>query len=111
MTTIKIEGWFSVDHIDLTDINGFSLLIGHKKSPLYRYGFELHLGAPGGKLLGIADLLPDPKKNKRMNFVSVNYSFAQSLTDGHFHDLYSIDRSKHEKENQEMKLDELKIHT
>jgi uncharacterized membrane-anchored protein len=78
---------------------------------LYGYVFELHLDAPDGKLLSTADLLPDPKNIMKMNFVSLNYSFSQPITDGHFHDLYIVDRPKDEKENQEMKLDALKIQT
>jgi hypothetical protein len=47
------------------------------KSPLYGYPFELRLDAPDGKLLGTVDALPDPKNNKKMNFVMLNYSFTQ----------------------------------
>ncbi len=111
MTTTKTEGWFSVDQIDLTGITGASLLIGYEKSPLYGYTFEIHLDAPDGKLLGTADLLPEPKNNKEMNFVTLNYSFSQPIADGRFHDVYIVDKPKDEKEKQEMKLGALKLHT
>jgi hypothetical protein len=110
MTTTKTEGWFSVDHIDLSGITGASLLIGYEKSPLYGYTFEIRLDAPDGKLLGTANVLPNPKANdKKMNFVTLNYNFTQEITDGQFHDLYIFARPKDEKEKEEMKLGGLRF--
>ncbi|MBS1916924.1 MAG: ThuA domain-containing protein [Bacteroidetes bacterium] len=112
MTTTKTEGWFSVDHIDLTGITGASLLIGYEKSPVYGYTFEIRLDAPDGKLLGTAEVLPNPKAiDKKMNFVTLNYTFSQAVTDGQFHDLYIFARPKDEKEKEEMKLGALKFET
>lgn len=97
--------------LDLTGITGASLLISYEKSPLYGYVFELRLDAPDGKLLGTVDALPDPKNNKKMNFVMLNYSFTQPITDDQFHDLYIFSRPKDEKEKEEMKLGALKLQT
>ena len=111
LTTTKTEGWFSIDHIDLTGINSAGLLIGYEKSPLFGYRFELRLDAPNGKLLGAEDLLPDPKADKKMNFKTLNYTFPKTVSDGKFHDLYIIAIPKDEKEKEEMKLGSLKFQT
>ncbi|MBS1666745.1 MAG: ThuA domain-containing protein [Bacteroidetes bacterium] len=107
--TVKGDGWFSLDHIDLSGINKAALIIGYEKSPVYGYVFELRLDAPDGQLLGTADLLPDPKNNKPMNYVTLSYAFAQLVTDGRFHNLYIIAQAKNEKEKQEMRVRTLKF--
>jgi cytochrome c551/c552 len=107
MTTTKTEGWFSIDHIDLSGIIGADLLVGYEKSPLYGYVFELRLDGRSGTLLGSADLLPDPKNNKPNNFVTLKYKFSLAVSG--YHDLYVIAIPKDEKEKQEMRLGALKL--
>ena len=116
-TPSRNEGWFSIDHIDLTGITSASLMLGIEKMPTYGYTFELHLDAPDGKLLGTADLKPsgkaeekeDPNKKKKRTFETLTYHFAQPITDGKFHDVYIVSKPLDDKERQDVGLGALKF--
>lgn len=107
----KAEGWFSIDHIDLTGISAAVLMVGYQKQPTYGYVFELHLDAADGKLLGTSEMKPSAKTGTQVNLEMLNYNFVQPVTDGLFHDLYIVSRAKDAKESEQVGVAGLRLQT
>lgn len=103
MTTPKVEGWFSMDSIDLSGINAASILIRYEKKPMVGYIFELHLDNPNGKLLGTTTFAPNSKDIKKVNFETIHCQL-QPVTDGLLHNLYIVSRPNGEKETEDVGL-------
>lgn len=89
-------GWFSVDSIDVTGINGVVLFIGSQTPLEFGYTFEVRLDSPDGNK--IADLtvpagnaISNAKgKEFRLNFTPI--------TDGKLHSLYFVSKPVDPKE-------------
>jgi cytochrome c len=111
MIVPKTTGWFSVDHIDLTDIKSGMMMVAYQVPPAFGFQFELHLDAPDGKLLGTFDLTPPPAnggKAKPINFQMLS-AHIDPVTDGKFHDLYIVSKSKNEKNTDQVAIGSLKL--
>jgi hypothetical protein len=90
----KAEGSFSLDSIDLTNINQVAITFGWDKPPKFGYTFEAHLDSPGGKKIGEAKLPGGMKDVKGPGgfggtMISIN---MQPVTDGKKHNLYFVSK-------------------
>jgi cytochrome c551/c552 len=90
----KAEASFSLDSIDLTNVNQVAITFGWDKPPKFGYTFEAHLDGPGGKKIGEAKL-PAGMKNVKgpggfgSTTISIN---LVPVTDGKQHNLYLVSR-------------------
>ena len=90
----KAEGSFSLDSIDLTNINGAEITFGYDKPPKFGYSFEVHLDGPAGKKIGEAKLPGGMKDIKGPGgfggtVLKIN---MQPVTDGKKHNLYFVSK-------------------
>ncbi len=84
------EGWFSKDSIDLTGVKSVNIIAGWQAVPQFGFDFEVRLDAPDGKLLGKGSV-PMPQKSQKTGTAHVA---LEPITDGTFHKLYFIYKSK-----------------
>ncbi len=96
----KDQGSFSIDNVDLTEIDAVELAVAWDKSPKFGYAFELRLDNPNGKKIGEGSLPAGTKGNKGAGGFS---SFIirlkmEPVTDGKFHNLYMVSRAMNEQE-------------
>ena len=93
----KGEGWFSIDSLDLTGVQGAVLMLGFQGGIDFGYNFELHLDAPDGKKLGEGKLGPQPKNKNAVNMTSIPFKF-DPITDGKSHSIYVVSKGLNDKE-------------
>ena len=104
------DGWFSLDHVDLSGVNGAEMTCGYEKAPTSGYLFELRLDAPDGKLLSSAALLPPTGKSKQqVTLLTLKFNGFDNVTDGKFHSLYIVSRPKDDKETEQVGLGRLRL--
>ncbi len=93
MMTPQVEGYFSLDSLDLTDVATATLAAGGQAAPKFGYTFELRLDAPNGKKLGEATLKGTGNAPVKAGIQRFTLSFAlQPVTDGKRHNLYIVSR-------------------
>ena len=78
------EGWFALDHIDLTSVRSIDIINKWKVAPETGLLYEVRLDAPDGKLLGTGTkaIL---QKDKQSSIIKVP---LQAVVDGQFHTVY-----------------------
>jgi hypothetical protein len=90
----KASGFFSLDSIDLTNINEAVITFGFDKPPKFGYTFEAHLDGPTGKKIGEAKLpggMKDVKGPGGFGGTMININM-QPVTDGKQHNLYFVSK-------------------
>lgn len=81
-----LEGWFAIDHIDLTGVGAINIASGWQGTPKTGFSFEARLDAPDGKLLGKGTMAA-PEKGMQAGITKIPVS---TVTDGKFHTIYFI---------------------
>ncbi len=80
------QGWFMLDNIDMTAIRSIALALGWRDVPTAKFGFEVRLDTPDGKLLGKGSL-GNVKKGQQTGNINIPVS---AITDGKFHQVYFV---------------------
>jgi cytochrome c551/c552 len=96
-------GWFSIDSIDLTAVNGATISLGWVKPPVSDHSFEIHLDAPNGQKLGEVSFAPaSPVKQAGYSAEKPTNKFQGKIltthltpvNDGKLHNVYIVSKTK-----------------
>ncbi len=98
---LPVSGWFSIDSIDLTNVQRMSTMIGWQQPPVLPYTFEIHLDSPEGKKLGelqFEGVAGEPGKeeeptNRKPGFKILSGTMQQ-VTDGKLHNVFIVAKAK-----------------
>nr|WP_214460549.1 ThuA domain-containing protein [Flavihumibacter fluvii] len=96
----KPTGSFSVENVDLTGVNGASMMLGWQAPPKAAFIFELRLDAVDGKKIGEATLqggLPEVKKAGGFGGTMIAFAI-DPVTDGKTHHIYVVSKAAYPKE-------------
>jgi cytochrome c len=83
------EGWFALDHIDLTGVRSINVATGWQTAPEAAISFELRLDAPDGKTIG-KGTMPVPSKSQKTGTLKVP---VEGINDNQFHAIYFVYKS------------------
>ena len=103
MLTPRPTGWFSIDDIDLSGINSFTLGVNWQAASEKGYDFEIRLDAKDGKK--IADIsLPGGLPTKGPIGGTILQGKLEPVTDGKLHSLYIVSKIKDPNEPNQVAL-------
>ncbi|MEI9945360.1 MAG: ThuA domain-containing protein [Chitinophagaceae bacterium] len=83
-------GWFAVDSIDLTGVRSVKVIHRWRTPPESGFGYEVHLDAVDGKIIGSGSI-PPPKKDATIGEVRIGLPVT---SDNKLHKLYFVFKSK-----------------
>ena len=83
-------GWFAVDSIDLSGVRSVTVLHRWRNPPEFGFGYEVHLDAMDGKIIGKGNL-PALKSDDRTGEIRIA---LPPIDDKKFHKLYFILKRK-----------------
>ena len=98
---LPVSGWFSIDSIDLTNVQRLSARIGWQQPPVLPYTFEIHLDSPAGKKLGEFQFegvggetgkQEEPKKAQQ-GFKLLSTTI-EKVSDGKLHNVFIVAKAK-----------------
>jgi glucose/arabinose dehydrogenase/type 1 glutamine amidotransferase/cytochrome c551/c552 len=104
------NGWFSIDNLDLTGINGAVLAAGWQKAPEFGFTFEFRLDSPEGKKIGEGKVPGGLVSKGPMGGTAVQIK-TEAVTDGKLHSLYIVSKPLNEKETAQMGLQSIMFTT
>ncbi|MBC7826580.1 MAG: ThuA domain-containing protein [Chitinophagaceae bacterium] len=92
----KGNGWFAIDSIDLSGINGVDLMVTSQAPLQFGYTFEVRLDAPDGNKIGELVLpVSNATAGRQEKLFTINWP---ALGDGKFHNLYFVSKLNDPKE-------------
>jgi cytochrome c551/c552 len=100
MVAPKGTGWFSIDSIDLTGIDGADVMLLWEKPPQSGYLFEVRLDSPEGKKLG-EFTLQGVAGTKGGKVLKLN---LEQVSDRMFHNVYIVSKVQDPKEPNQVGL-------
>jgi cytochrome c len=89
MITPTTSGWFCIEDIDLTGINGAVMAAGWQKAPEFGFTFELRLDAPDGAKIGDGMLPGGIVTKGPMGGTAIPFKI-EPVIDGKLHKLYVV---------------------
>lgn len=109
MMAPQAQGWFGIDSIDVTGINGAILHCAWQNAPESGYNFELHLDTPDGILLGSGKLPGSIKTSKnQIGTAQVIMKFSP-VTDGKKHNVIIVSKAIDPKEPNQVALQSIQF--
>lgn len=90
MVLPQTQGWFALNNIDLTGVTTANIFAGWQAAPSIPLEFEIRMDAPDGTMLGKGSI-PPPAKGSQGGVIPIT---LQTITDGKFHTLYFVYKSK-----------------
>jgi hypothetical protein len=98
---LPVSGWFSIDSIDLTNVQRISTAVGWQQAPVLPYTFELHLDSPEGKKLGqiqFEGVAGEPGKEQEPKKVQQGFKLLstpiEQVLDGKLHNVFIVAKAK-----------------
>jgi len=104
----KVNGWFSIDSVDLSGINGADLMIASLTPVQFGYTFEVHLDTPDGTKIGELVLPVQTGSGKQEKVFKIGW---QAVTDGKFHNLYFVSKINDPNEKTTVGIQWIQLHS